>query len=215
MKVVLFGSTGVVGSYCLNQLVGESRVEQIVAPTRKTVKVAHPKIFNPVIDFDKGLHETSWGNADAYIWCLGTTQAAAKTAAQFERIEYGYFMQMLALAKRHHVPKLIVLSSTNADPGSIFFYSQIKGRIEDAALAAQFQSVSIIRASLLDFPDRKPRRWVEYFAIYLFRLLNPILSKTIRSIHPSKVAQVICHELFERSNSFRLITSSEIQDHPS
>ena len=52
MNVLHVGATGLVGRLVLARLLDASAVARIVAPTRRALGSAHPKLHNPVIDFE-------------------------------------------------------------------------------------------------------------------------------------------------------------------
>ena len=53
MKTVMVaGATGLVGSHALRQALAHAQVARVVAPTRRALPT-HPKLVNPVVDFER------------------------------------------------------------------------------------------------------------------------------------------------------------------
>ena len=50
-RLLLAGATGLVGHATLERALASTRVAQVVAPTRRPL-APHPKLLNPVVDFD-------------------------------------------------------------------------------------------------------------------------------------------------------------------
>src|SRR6202022_5177195 len=71
MKILLLGASGLVGGEALKLLLADSRVDQVVAPTRRPLP-SHAKLVNPVAPtLDAQLPEAATGAVDAVICVLG------------------------------------------------------------------------------------------------------------------------------------------------
>ena len=70
--LLIFGATGMVGQQLLSQALASEKVFRVVAPTRKVLP-KHPKLENPVIDFEELPIDATWWTAEAILSALGTT----------------------------------------------------------------------------------------------------------------------------------------------
>ena len=73
MKVVLLGSTGLVGSHVLDLLLQDERIEKVIAPVRKLLEKQHAKLESPLVNFENLPEDVNWWKVDAVICTLGTT----------------------------------------------------------------------------------------------------------------------------------------------
>ena len=75
MKLLIVGSTGLVGRHVLDLALADGRIDAVVAPVRHNV-ASHPKLFAPTVDFERLPNDVDWWRADAVICALGTTIAS-------------------------------------------------------------------------------------------------------------------------------------------
>ena len=52
MKILHAGATGLVGQQVLPRLLSAPGVTQVIALTRRLLEIEHPRLLNPVVDFD-------------------------------------------------------------------------------------------------------------------------------------------------------------------
>lgn len=78
MTLLLVGSTGLVGEHVLRLALADARIGSMVAPTRRMLP-EHPKLLNPLVDFERLPEEAPWRRADAVICTLGFTQTVQVT----------------------------------------------------------------------------------------------------------------------------------------
>ncbi len=85
--LLLVGATGLVGRAVLEQASADERVMRVVAPTRRQLS-AHPKLENPLVDFENLPTCASWWSVAGVICTLGTTVRKAGSQAAFRRVDY-------------------------------------------------------------------------------------------------------------------------------
>lgn len=160
---ILFGATGLVGGYCLDFLLQHKAYHKVVVFTRRKLRKEHDKLVQHVIDFDKlpQYRNLIKGN-DLYI-SLGTTMAKAGSRKAFFKVDYTYAYQAARMAADNGVGQLLLVSSVGADRNSMFFYSKVKGLLEDAVKKMGFWAVHIFRPSVL-LGERNENRWGEKLA---------------------------------------------------
>ena len=76
MKVLIAGATGGIGSQALRQSLAHPQITKVVAFTRRSLSLEHPKLDNILIkDFAKWPEDVLIQHADAagMIWYLGST----------------------------------------------------------------------------------------------------------------------------------------------
>lgn len=181
MKVLLIGATGATGSFVLKYLLANEQITEVMIFVRRSTGIVNDKLTEIITLFDELATHQSVMNADVAISCLGTTlkQAGSKKAQWL--VDYEYQLKFAELCKLSSINHFILLSSLGASAKSKIFYSQMKGALEEAMKALQFQRLDIVQPSLLIRPnsDRLGERWSEK----LLKFLNGVgLLKTYQPI---------------------------------
>lgn len=191
MKILLVGSTGLVGGHVLDQALADARVTQVVALTRRAMP-ARPKLEAPIVDFDRLPEDAPWWKADAVICTLGTTMKVAGSKEAFLKVDHHYPLVVGRLAHRHGTPTYVLNSALGADARSMFFYSRVKGELERDLAAVGFRSLTLVRPGVIG-GDRQETRVGERMAIVALGTLAPVVPKKWR-INP---AETIAKALIE------------------
>ena len=66
LRLLLAGSTDVVGQEVLRLALADPRISRVIAPTRRPLP-PHPKLENPVVDFNALPSDAAWWNVDAVL----------------------------------------------------------------------------------------------------------------------------------------------------
>lgn len=156
-KAILIGATGLIGTQLLKQLLADDNFSQITVLTRRTTCVSHPKLKEILIDFDDLEKYKSDIVGDVLFSVMGTTKKKAGSEKVQYKIDYTYQYIAAKIASDNGVKKLVLLSSFGADSKAKVFYSRIKGELDEAVQKLKFESVSIIRPSMLTGKRREFR----------------------------------------------------------
>lgn len=178
---LLAGATGLVGQALLSELLASPVYDRVVAVGRRAPPVVHGKLIAVPTDFT-GFDAVPDGIDDAYC-CLGTTIRVAGSQAAFRRVDYDFVVAFARAAAARGATRLALVSSLGADARSRVFYSRVKGETEDAVAGLGFQTLYILRPSLL-LGNRTERRPVERLATALFGLVTPLLQGPLRRYRP-------------------------------
>jgi uncharacterized protein YbjT (DUF2867 family) len=189
IPVMLVGVTGLVGGAVLVQAQGDARVDRIVAPTRRQLP-PHPKLENPLVDFERLPADAPWWAVDSVICTLGTTIRKAGSQEAFHRVDHDYPLAVAQLTRQHGARAFALNSATGADPGSRFFYNRVKGEVEEAIRQVGFPSLTIVRPALIG-GDRDEFRPAEFVAKRLLRLADPLLPHRYRIVPHERIANVL------------------------
>ena len=176
-RVLLAGATGMIGDRVLRRLLDDPGAQAtVVAPVRRALVRAHPRLLAPVLDFALGDEDfarayeaAAPGPIDAFVCCLGTTLRAAGSREAFIAVDRELVLRMSRIARAHGARHAVMVSSVGASRQSGNFYLRVKGEVEDAMEKAGYDRLDILRPSLLLGP-RKERRPAEA----LFRRLAPV-----------------------------------------
>jgi uncharacterized protein YbjT (DUF2867 family) len=138
MRVVLFGSTGMVGHGVLTALLEDPSVEAVTAISRRRSGRSHPKLREILHkDFTRydELDEV-FAAADATLFCLGTPSIGLNES-QYTRITQDFAVAAAETARRNNPDGLFVAISANrADSASRTMWIRVKGRAEESLTAA-------------------------------------------------------------------------------
>ena len=149
MKALIIGATGATGKDLVNVLLQDAFYCEVVIFVRRASGIAHAKLKEVVTDFDKPEEVTQFIKGDVLFSCLGTTLKAAGSKDKQWHIDYEIPLQFAEIAKRNGVSQMVLLSAYGASATSRVFYSQLKGKLEEAISGLGFYSYIIFRPGLL------------------------------------------------------------------
>lgn len=189
---LIAGATGLVGTYCLSDLIASPAYTRVIALVRQRMPLNHPKLDQRVVSFD-WLQELPVSSCDDVFLTLGTTIKKAGTQASFRKVDYEYPRRIAEAGLRLGAQRLVLVSSVGADPNSRTFYLRMKGELEQAVAAIPFEAVHILRPSLL-LGRRAEKRFGEGIAQRLMPLIAPVMRgewKRYRAIPAETVAKAM------------------------
>jgi uncharacterized protein YbjT (DUF2867 family) len=168
MKVILFGSTGMVGQGVLRECLRDPDVTQVLAVVRTPTGQEHPKL-REIVHEDFNDFSTLQLDGDACFWCLGVS-SAGMNEADYTRITHDF---TLAAAKVLARPTMtfIFVSGSGADGNAM--WARVKRRTEDALFAMPFRKVYVFRPGLIQ-PLHGIRSRTRLYNL-LYPLLYPLM----------------------------------------
>jgi len=207
-RIMIVGATGLVGSELLALALAHPAVSHVVAPVRRTLP-AHARLLAPVVDFEHLPGQADWWAVDVLLCALGTTRRDAGSAEAFIRIDHDYPMAVARLARNHGVPNLVVVSAAGADAGSRLLYPRSKGLLEDGLREAGFDSITLLRPSLL-LGRRVRVRPLEQLAMRVLPTLAPLLPARYRPVRASAVAAAMLAAALAPQPGVRVVEAVDI-----
>lgn len=208
MKLLLIGATGLVGSHVLHQALDDPRITEVIAPTRRALP-NHPKLFAPLIDFEQLPTDAVWWQVDAVICALGTTMKKAQSKEAFRRVDHDYPLAVARLARRQGTPTYVLNSALGADVGSRFFYSRVKGEVEQGLVASDFASLTLVRPGLIS-GNRPEFRLGELVAESVLTVLGPVLPKRWRVNPAERIATTLLNAAIQAQPGTHIISSAAL-----
>ncbi|KAG9313188.1 hypothetical protein JVU11DRAFT_6645 [Chiua virens] len=169
-SALLIGATGAVGKKLLAELLTSGEWTRVGEYGRRVTtpppsSASTTKLEQKVIDFeDLGKAELKVGRWDVVFVTLGTTQANAGGAAQFEKIDREYVVRTCEAAKtddQAHEQRVVYLSSTGANSSSPFLYPKSKGLTELALARLGYADTIVFRPGFLRGAERAEKRIAE------------------------------------------------------
>ncbi|KAA9023808.1 oxidoreductase [Niallia endozanthoxylica] len=187
---LIAGASGLVGTELLHYLLEGQEYDQVIAIVRSPLNLKHTKLEEKIISFDDlDTYKDRFAVDDVYC-CLGTTIKKAKTKESMYKIDVEYPVQMAKLASENGANQFLIVSSMNANPHSSIWYAKMKGELEEKISKVPFESISIMRPSLL-LGERDEFRFGEkagelVFTIFPFLFIGPL--KKYKAIQGRTVA---------------------------
>lgn len=193
--VLLAGATGLVGRQCLDILLPDPAFLEIKVLTRRPLYLQDPKLREFIIDFDQMEKTAPDLKADIVICCLGSTIKDAGSREQFMKIDRTYPVMLAKLAHRNGTRHFMVVSAVGSNKNSLFFYSRVKGLMEEDVKAIPFEIISIFQPSLID-GERKEVRVMEELSLRVGRPMARFMQGSLKKYRPipaADIARSICH----------------------
>ena len=184
---LIAGATGLTGKHLLEFLLADGRYASVHALVRKAALQPHPKLSEHVIDFES---LSKLPKADDAFCCLGTTIRQAGSQAAFRKVDFDYIVNFATAAKTAGVKRFLVVSALGANAKSGVFYNRVKGEMENALKAMNFESLHIFRPSFL-LGERAEARAGERLGIAVFSALAPLIgpARRVRPVEAKAVAR--------------------------
>jgi uncharacterized protein YbjT (DUF2867 family) len=170
LTAILAGATGLVGGECLRQLLACPRYERVIVVTRRELGAAarHDKLREVVVEFDRLGDAKARLRGDHVFCALGTTIRKAGSQAKFRAVDYEYPLRLARLALQNGARHFSVVSALGASRSSPFFYSRVKGEVEEGLRQMGWPSLGIFRPSVIA-GERAESRPLERVSEHLLR----------------------------------------------
>ncbi|MES2395941.1 MAG: NAD-dependent epimerase/dehydratase family protein [Bacteroidota bacterium] len=233
---IILGASGLVGSEVLKQLLADMDVADDVAQNtsnlpvnsgkepdpglekikifvRKPIAIHHPKLEQIIVDFDTIGNYSDSIKGDVIFCCIGTTIATAGSKEAFIKVDHTYPLEFAKIAKQNGVESFLLISSVGADKTASNFYLKVKGDIEFALEKLKFESLIILRPSML-LGDRKESRFAEsagkiFMKLFSFAFIGKL--KKYKAIQASAVAKSMIRLSKMKINGSVVFLSDELQ----
>ncbi|RMG80636.1 MAG: oxidoreductase [Bacteroidetes bacterium] len=180
---LVFGATGLVGGFLTDFLLMHGAYEKVIAFGRRELDIEHPKLIQHVINFENPEEFNDLVRGDDLFCCLGTTLAKAGSKEGFFKVDFIYSYRVAKIAAANKVNQFLLISSVGADKDSLFYYSRVKGQIEEAVRGLDFWATHIFRPSVL-LGERPENRWGESVAGRIGKFLDGISGGLLTKYRP-------------------------------
>jgi uncharacterized protein YbjT (DUF2867 family) len=186
MKTALvLGGTGLTGKKIIRLLLADKRYSHVKVPVRTKMDIIYDKLDQINFDYDNPTEDTL--QADEVFCCLGTTIKNAGSNAAFYKVDYEYVLNCATIAKKLGAQKFILISAVGANIKSNIIYNKTKGQIEAALTAIGFNTLIILRPSLL-LGKRKEYRMAENIASFFMTTFSFLIPAKYKAIESREVA---------------------------
>ncbi|MGO4539428.1 NAD(P)H-binding protein [Paenibacillus sp. 2TAB19] len=176
---VLAGATGLVGAALLRQLLADPNTRTVTVLVRRPLDAAatagleamRSKLRIIVASFDDIDLAMQDVEADIVYCALGTTIKAAGSQEAFRTVDLEYPLALARYAKRVNASQFAVITAMGSSKSSAFFYSRVKGELEEELAKLEIPLLHIFQPSLL-LGHRKEKRLGETVGTWLATALG-------------------------------------------
>lgn len=200
MKVAVLGSTGLIGKNVLKLLARLPQVVRVFCPVRNIPDLKDLGILEgsfkldfKQVDFEQDndalrlFFYAGFTGCDAVVCCLGTTRKQAGSKAAQEKVDLRLPLMLAAIAKKAGVKNFLCVSAMGADSQSPYFYNRLKGQLEEGLDMIGFETLTLVRPSLL-LGKHKDRRFGEELLQKTIGAHPEWIPAFIRPVHAETVA---------------------------
>jgi len=163
-STALVGGTGLVGSHILSTLLSHPSITSVHSLSRRQPASTSPKL-QPLVSTETSQWPTQLSSItpppSIFFSALGTTRGAAGSFEAQRKIDYDLNLALAQAAKASGVKVYVLISTANAATTSHFAYTKMKGELEDAVKALDFEHTVILRPGLL-VGERQESRPAEF-----------------------------------------------------
>lgn len=190
-----------VGSYCLQFLLAHQAYRKVIVFGRRQLDIEHPKLEQYVIDFDQLERYQELMHGHDFFSCLGTTMAKAGNKEAFYKVDFSYAYETARLMAENKVNQLLLVSSVGADKEAVFYYSRVKGTLEEAVKELPFWAIHIFQPSIL-LGERNENRWGEKWAGRIGKVIDAVSGGLLTKYKPVE-AEVVAQAMINAAQQIK------------
>lgn len=207
-RLLIAGATGLVGRHALTLALADKRVVRVAAPTRRPLP-PHPRLDNPLVDFDALPADAEWWRVDGVVCALGTTINQAGSRDAFRRVDVDYVLALAEQARRAGAVSFALNSSLGADPVARNFYLRCKGEAERGVVALGYPSVTLVQPSIIG-GVRETRRPMEHLGMRVLQAVEPMVPRRYRVVPAERIARCLIESAIVAEPGLRTVASERI-----
>ena len=172
-KAILFGASGFVGSYLLEELLKDSNYEQVTIVIRKDLNIQYPKLKMLIGDYTNLPELKENIVADDVFIALGTTKKNTPNQDKYYQVDHDYPVLAAKIAKQNGAKSVFLVTAVGANINSSVFYIRTKGEVERDIIALDFDHTHIFRPSMI-LGMRKEKRILEKVFLKIWAVVEPV-----------------------------------------
>jgi len=199
MKVIITGSTGMVGEGVLLECINNEHVTDILLLNRKHHPITDPKVKEIIVkDFmqAEGIQDTLQGY-DACFFCAGISSVGLKEDI-YKHITYDITMHVAKILSTVNPAMTFIYvsgSGTDSSEKGKLMWARVKGKTENDLLQLPFKAVYNFRPGIMrSTPGQKNVKWGFKIIDALYPMLNflfPAFVSTLQELALAMITVVI------------------------
>jgi uncharacterized protein YbjT (DUF2867 family) len=189
MKVIITGTTGMIGEGILLECLNDDRISSILSVSRKPTGKVHPKLKEYIVSDFLSLHEgdENLKGYDACFFCAGVSSIGIN-AADYERISYDTTLQFARAVEPNPNMSFIYVSGSGTDStekGKLH-WARVKGKTENDLMKLPFKQAFGFRIGIVEIekgqihvlPFYKYVSWL----IPVLKIISPNILNTMKQV---------------------------------
>ena len=201
MKVIITGSTGMVGKGVLIQCLEDNRIKKILLVNRTSIKLNNPKIKEIICDNFLNLadYEKDFIGYDACFHCMGIS-VVGSSDEYYKTTTYDItkiITDLVFKGNKNAVFNYVTGEGTDSSEKGPIRWARIKGKTENYILQKGFKDSYMFRAGII-IPEKgiKSRTKIYNLFYVLMRPVYPILKSLPFITTTSKLGNAMINTLF-------------------
>ncbi|MFQ6603351.1 NAD(P)H-binding protein [Flavobacterium sp. C3NV] len=212
-KAIVYGASGLVGSYILETLLNNANYEQVIIVVRAALNIQHTKLKTIIGDYNSLTEVVKGIPVDEVFIALGTTQKKTPDKKLYYQIDHDYPVLAAKLAKENGAKAVFLVSAIGANAKSSIFYTKMKGETEqDIIINLNLDHTHIFRPSMI-LGDRKESRPLEKVFIGIFKLINPLFMGRMnkyKGIEAANIAKAMVNSANQLNEKVKIVQWQEM-----
>jgi len=205
-KIIITGSTGMVGKGCLLECLDDNRVEEVLLINRSNIKINNPKIKELIIkDYSELInHKDQLSGYDACFHCMGVSSVGL-SEEEYSKITFEATKTLIDILfdlTPNMTFNYVSGTGTDSSEKGKVMWARVKGKTENYLLNKGFKNAYAFRPGMI-IPEKGIRSKTKlYDIIYQFtKPLFPILKSLNGITTTSKIGKVMVKSI---DNNFNL-----------
>lgn len=177
MKVIITGSTGMVGKGVLLECLEHDKIESVLVINRSAIDIKHPKlteiIHTDFKDYTEILNQLS--GYHACFFCLGVS-AVGMSEQKYYQITYEYTLALanqLLEVNQNMIFNYVSGTGTDSSEKGRSMWARVKGKTENELLKLPFKNALMFRPGLI-VPKKNIKSKTPFYN-FIYTILKPIL----------------------------------------
>jgi len=175
MKVIITGTSGMVGRGVLLECLDDHRIEGVLILNRKSIGVSHPKLRELIVpdffEIEKVKQELS-GYGACY-FCLGVS-AFGLSEESYTKITYDLTTNFATVYLEQNPDSVFCyVSGAGTNSQGKFMWARVKGKTEDDLLNMKFKRAYMFRPGYIQ-PMRGIKSRTNWFSIIFYAVFSPL-----------------------------------------
>jgi len=187
MKVLITGTTGMVGEGVLLECLAQPTVTEVLSVSRKPTGITHPKLNEYIVPDFLSLEEgdTKMSGYDACFFCAGVSSVGIKEP-EYTRLTYDTTLAFAkALSPKPEMTFVYVSgASTDSTEKGRMMWARVKGRTENDLMKLPFKQVFAFRPGLMTIIEGQQRvpKMYKYLS-WIVPVVKLLLPSGLNSLH--------------------------------
>jgi uncharacterized protein YbjT (DUF2867 family) len=200
VSVVMLGASGAVGTAVLQNLLGTRLCRQLtLLGRRKLPGIPSTKARQAVVDvFDPASYQHLLAGHDAAICTFGVGESSKVSQEEFVRVDKTAVIAFAIACKAAGVRHFELLNAVAANAHSASFYLRVKGELNDALKALNFERLSLFQPSMILTPTNR-YGLMQGLTLAVWPKLKPLLAGPLhkyRGIEVEKLGAAMANNVF-------------------